>query len=413
MRIYRQNVVKDGQTITVRKWYLDARFSGKRYRLPLFEDRRASEDFAAMFGIMAGQYDSGRSYDKRIELWLNQIHPNFLKKFCQWGLLEKSRAESGRDLIAHLDEYQNFLRHKGDSAKHVAKVGYRVRAIADGCGFSRLSDVSESKSQHFIYDQVDAGRMSQATGNYYLRAFKSFTAWMYRTDRIDRDPLKNLSLRKVASRKKNRRALSVTEIKALLEWTSCSSMAFGMSGLERMIVYKLALTTGLRAAEIRCLTCRSIDVRNKSVHVPGAYTKSRQAATLPLRDDVLDDIMTLKRGKRLSDPLFAALTFKTADMVRGDLAGARAAYEAEGGTDGDFLQAETADGEIDFHALRHSYATLLVNGGTDVKTAQSLLRHSSPMLTLGIYSHVLRESEQSAVNGLPSFEVKQSKAKKA
>ena len=39
-----------------------------------------------------------------------------------------------------------------------------------------------------------------------------------------------------------------------------------------------------------------------------------------------------------------------------------------------------------------------------MKTAQTLLRHSTPVLTIGCYTHTLRGSEQSAVDRLPGFD---------
>jgi integrase len=49
-----------------------------------------------------------------------------------------------------------------------------------------------------------------------------------------------------------------------------------------------------------------------------------------------------------------------------------------------------------FHNLRHSLASFLVNVGTDVKTVQSLLRHSSSKTTLDIYTHAMDESKLDA-----------------
>jgi len=57
----------------------------------------------------------------------------------------------------------------------------------------------------------------------------------------------------------------------------------------------------------------------------------------------------------------------------------------------------------DFHALRHSFATMLKNSGCHPKTAQMLLRHSDVNLTLGIYTHSLREAKQSAIDALPDL----------
>jgi integrase len=44
---------------------------------------------------------------------------------------------------------------------------------------------------------------------------------------------------------------------------------------------------------------------------------------------------------------------------------------------------------ITIHSLRHSYAYLLKQQGVHVTTAQRLLGHSDPRITMGIYTQVL------------------------
>ncbi len=46
---------------------------------------------------------------------------------------------------------------------------------------------------------------------------------------------------------------------------------------------------------------------------------------------------------------------------------------------------------IHVHHLRHLSASLLVQGGADVKSVQKRLGRSTLQTTLGIYSHVLSE----------------------
>jgi len=51
----------------------------------------------------------------------------------------------------------------------------------------------------------------------------------------------------------------------------------------------------------------------------------------------------------------------------------------------------TPEGKLDFHALRVTYVTLLVQAGAYVKEAQSLARHSDPKLTMNVYAKVFPE----------------------
>ena len=58
----------------------------------------------------------------------------------------------------------------------------------------------------------------------------------------------------------------------------------------------------------------------------------------------------------------------------------------------------------DFHALRHSFVTLLADGGVHPKTAQDLARHSDINLTMNRYTHTLLEKQSEALAVLPDFD---------
>ena len=46
----------------------------------------------------------------------------------------------------------------------------------------------------------------------------------------------------------------------------------------------------------------------------------------------------------------------------------------------------TPAGTVDFHALRATYTTLVIERGANEKEAQTLARHSTPNLTLNVYA---------------------------
>jgi len=55
-----------------------------------------------------------------------------------------------------------------------------------------------------------------------------------------------------------------------------------------------------------------------------------------------------------------------------------------------------------FHSLRHTYATMLLSKGVDLKTVQDLMGHSDITITQ-IYLHVLPKTKTDAVNKLNSI----------
>lgn len=54
-------------------------------------------------------------------------------------------------------------------------------------------------------------------------------------------------------------------------------------------------------------------------------------------------------------------------------------------------------GHVRFHDLRHTHATLLLTAGVPINAVAQRLGHSTPVITLTVYGHVLRRSEEQAV----------------
>ena len=61
------------------------------------------------------------------------------------------------------------------------------------------------------------------------------------------------------------------------------------------------------------------------------------------------------------------------------------------------------------HALRHTFATLLLSNGVDIKTVSELLGHADVNITYNTYIHVIKEQKAKAVASLPNLISKDSK----
>jgi integrase len=53
-----------------------------------------------------------------------------------------------------------------------------------------------------------------------------------------------------------------------------------------------------------------------------------------------------------------------------------------------------------FHGFRHAVATELIDSGAPITVVQAQLRHSDARITLGLYGHVIPESQREAVTAL-------------
>ncbi|QDV26339.1 Phage integrase family protein [Aureliella helgolandensis] len=106
---------------------------------------------------------------------------------------------------------------------------------------------------------------------------------------------------------------------------------------------------------------------------------------------------------RLRDALPLHIPERSAELLREDLAIARAAWLATKPSkpSPDFLSPLNQAGEsLDFHALRHTCGAWLAIAGVNVKVIQSIMRHSSITLTLDTYGHLLPGAEQDAAKQL-------------
>ena len=53
---------------------------------------------------------------------------------------------------------------------------------------------------------------------------------------------------------------------------------------------------------------------------------------------------------------------------------------------------------LGLHSLRHTFATLMLNNGIDVKIVSELLGHSNVSVTYNIYIHTIQSQKIKAIN---------------
>jgi integrase/recombinase XerC/integrase/recombinase XerD len=155
-------------------------------------------------------------------------------------------------------------------------------------------------------------------------------------------------------------------------------------------LFELAYASGLRAEELVSLDAESIDFDSECVRVEGKGGKTRivpvgehalraierylaRARSLLATDGDARALFLSRSGRRLS----------TSDIRRRLRTWARLAAAQASAYPG----AAAALSEAHPHALRHSFATHLLDGGADVRSIQELLGHAS-VSTTQVYTRV-------------------------
>lgn len=143
--------------------------------------------------------------------------------------------------------------------------------------------------------------------------------------------------------------------------------------LKHNTMLRLCYGMGLRVSELVALKVQDIDSANMQVQLRRA--KGKKDRYVPLPTSILEQLRTYFKEYRPKEHLF-----------EGQYGGAYTARSAQAV----FKQALNRAGinkDIGIHSLRHSYATHLLEAGTDMAFIQKLLGHANIKTTL-LYAEV-------------------------
>lgn len=176
-----------------------------------------------------------------------------------------------------------------------------------------------------------------------------------------------------------------------------------------------ALLTGMRLGELLALTWDKINFDSLEIKVDKSVKETRIHTSEGSNWEKVTQAPKTKSGKRIV-PISKVLAKILQDhkikqnelalkMGRKDFNTGKYVFCSDVGTQINARNAQRAHYQtceradvprVGFHALRHTFATRMIENGVDVKTVQGWVGHSNIQMTYNIYVHVQEQSKKAA-----------------
>ncbi len=245
-----------------------------------------------------------------------------------------------------------------------------VTAFADWMSRSDIESPAGVDRLHLRRYLASLGtrKLARATIARKAAALRCYFSWLVRQGRLQADPAR--SLRAPSGGGRLPRVLSGGEMSSLLDVPADTPV-----DRRDLAVLELLYAAGLRVSELCGLDRGDIDLRGRTVTVLGKGGKQRR---VPVHDAAVAALQAWFDDGRddMEGPPEAAFVNR-----RGARLGPRDVRR--------ILDRRSAS-PTHPHALRHTYATHLLDGGADLRVVQELLGHAS-LATTQVYTHVSKE----------------------
>jgi len=328
-------------------------------------------------------------------------------------------------------------RTRGDYPKQVRKDLGRLFTF---CRVQFLKQLTPALVEKYISHCMDGG-LAAATANRTLTRLKAMLNWAVRTQVIPYNPILGVQ-RAQGEKRRIRRALSEDEISRLLLAALEGPQRRGLrryqnrprkdgsfkpadiptevyeqwidEGRNNVLAYRIMIETGLRLNEARSLTWDDLDLHagNLTTRPHWEGNKNGKQETLPIAPGLLNELRIWRDDHPGAENLpvvklsSRALRCFNEDLLKAGIAKRVRVPDAKGKMKWRIEKRDASGRVVDLHALRHTFGTRLGRmPGIDPKSVQTLMRHSDPRLTFGVYVHSDKARLSAAVALLPSITV--------
>lgn len=230
--------------------------------------------------------------------------------------------------------------------------------------------------QRYLFEYRMKGGKPQCTSTQVaqLSSLRTWVRWMLRNHIISDDPFLNIEFPKVAYRLPQ--VLNIRDAELVLQQPSLKTL----TGIRDRAILETFYSTGVRRSELVQLKLHDLDWPRELLFI--RQGKGRKDRVIPIGERALGwiDRYLWQVRPKLTGPLVGStvfLTFSGRPFTLNHLSGLARSY----------IQKVRPESRGACHVFRHTMATLMLEGGADIRFIQQMLGHSK-LSTTQIYAHV-------------------------
>jgi integrase len=304
-------------------------------------------------------------------------------------------AESGFLPPAHLmlaDVLNRWLDNHAD-IKLAPKTAYGYRCVVESHlipAFLRFRavDLRPATMQDYYALKREEG-LSDAAIHYHYRTMHAALAWGVGMELLARNVCDVKEAKPPRGKAAEMRTLTAPQMLGLLD---------AVKGTEIALAVTLAVATGMRRGEVLGLVWGDVDLARGTVRVTSALsavpgrplerkgTKTERVRTVALPAFAVTALKAERKGRVCPPDAYVVPGLHPDRLTR---------------LWREVVKSLSLEG-VRFHDLRHSYATLLLEQGVEVRAVQEALGHTQATTTMNVYAHVTERMREHRAEALDS-----------